>query len=345
HASTDVSLKGRVLLYDGGVQKLAIGQTDSHLDIAELRLDSTIHQVMLDAIVAYHEVIKAQGFLNLAQNSLAVIEEEMEAARNRFRLGAIARTDISFVESRLAAARGDVQLREGELEIAREQFSFIVGEAPGRLATETRFPDLPASLEDALAIANQNSPALAIARKQVEIAEDDHERAERGLRFPRITFGGQTGLVNEFGSGGNTTRSAVFDITGSFTLSNGGAGQALLRQAAEQINSSRMNLRYQTNIVRQRVTNAWVRIEIARSNVTTAREQVEHTQLAFNGTRAEAALGARSTLDVLDAEQDYLQALTNQISAENDAVIAIYRLFGETGTLTPELLNLSVNPQ
>jgi len=338
-----VYLTGRILLYDGGVQRLAIGQSGLRLGIAESQLESTIHQVLLDAIVAYHEVIKAEGFLSLARNSLAVLEEEMEAARNRFRLGAIARTDISFVESRLATARGDVQLREGELEIAREQFNFVVGSDPGRLATESSFPTLPKSLDAAIEMAGGSSPAIAIARTEVEIAEADHERAERGLKTPRITLGGRTGAESQFKSRGNTTRTGTIDITGNFTLSNGGAGQATVRQAAAAINRTRMILRHQSNIVRQRVTNAWVRIDIARSDVATAREQVKHTELAFNGTRAEAVLGARSTLDVLDAEQDYLQALTNQITAENNQAIAIYRLFGEIGILTPDFLGLDVD--
>ncbi len=343
-ASGHVNLTGRILLYDGGVQRLAVDQAGLRLTLAELQLASTIRQVLLDAIVAYHEVIKAEGLLNLARNSLGVLEEEMEAARNRFRLGAIARTDITFVESRLAAARGDVQLREGELEIAREQFNFVVGAYPRTLTTQSRFPELPASLDAAIEMASRFSPVIASARQQVEIARMTHESAERRLRIPQITLGGRTGGASEFKVDGNTNRTTAIDITSNFILSNGGAGKAVLRQAAGEINRAQLNLRQQANIIRQRVTNAWIRIEIARSDVTTAREQVKHTELAFNGTRAEAALGARSTLDVLDAEQDYLQALTNRITAENNQVIAIYRLFGEIGTLTPDRLGLAVEP-
>ena len=337
-----VFLTARIPLYDGGVRKLAVGAAGLGKDIAELNLQATVHQVLLDAVVAFHEVIKAQSFLNLARSSLDVHEKELEAANNRFRLGAISRTELSFVESRLAAARGDLGQREGDLAIAREQFKLAVGEYPESLAQSSATPVLPPNLEEAQILANANSPAIALSRKRVDIADSMLKQAERGLKSPQFFLDGRTGVQHRLGSGGSTTRNFSIGITGQFTLSKGGAGNSLKREAAEAVNASRMNLRQNVRIVMQRVSNAWVQLDIARSTVRAASEQVEHTELAFRGTQVEASLGARSSLDVLDAEQDNLRARTSLVNARNNLSIAIYVLLGEIGILSPEVLGLDI---
>lgn len=71
-------------------------------------------------------------------------------------------------------------------------------------------------------------------------------------------------------------------------------------------------------------------------------EQVRAAQVAFDGIREEATLGARTTLDVLTAEQDLLDAQTAQISARAEESIAAYELVASQGLLTAERLGLAV---
>ena len=83
-------------------------------------------------------------------------------------------------------------------------------------------------------------------------------------------------------------------------------------------------------------------MEMARAGRKASEEQIRAARVAFEGVREEATLGSRTTLDVLNAEQELLDAKAGLISAVTDEYLAAYRVLAEMGKLTVDSLNLPV---
>ena len=332
-----------LLLSDGGSQRLAIKAAEEGVLAARQTLVETEQNVILGAVRAYYDVLRYDRLLTLERNNHRLISTELDAARNRFQLGAITRTDVSAVEAQLASARSTVALREGELSIARETYRLQVGEYPGALEFSPLIVELPPSLEEATEIARRNHPSIIRAQHTAAAADLNVKRSETVLN-PRISLGGSVALDRDLErwSGSGSTTSSI-SLTANMPLYRGGANMALLRQGLAVSQQARFDLLQAVRSAEQRVASAWARFEIAAASITARREQVESAQIAYNGMREEAALGLRSTLDVLDTEQRLLGARTDLITAETNRDVAAYSLIASMGRLTAAELGLEVN--
>ena len=332
-----------LLLSDGGSQKLAIKAAEEGVLAARQTLVETEQNVLLGAVRAYYDVLRYSRLLTLERNNLRLISTELDAARNRFRLGAITRTDVSAVEARLAAARSAVALRDGELSIARETYRLEVGEYPGSLEFSPLIVELPSSLEEATETARRNHPSIIRAQHTAAAADFNVQRSETVLN-PRVSLGGSVALDRDLErwSGSGSTTSTI-SLTANMPLYSGGANMALLRQGFAVSQQARFDLLQAVRSAEQGVASAWARFEIASASITARREQVESAQIAYNGMREEAALGLRSTLDVLDTEQRLLSARTDLITAETDRDVSVYALVASMGRLTAAGLGLEVD--
>ena len=332
-----------LLLSDGGSQRLAIKAAEEGVLAARQTLVETEQNVILGAVRAYYDVLRYDRLLTLERNNHRLISTELDAARNRFQLGAITRTDVSAVEAQLASARSTVALREGELSIARETYRLQVGEYPGTLEFSPLIVELPPSLEEATEIARRNHPSIIRAQHTAAAADLNVKRSETVLN-PRISLGGSVALDRnlERWSGSGSTTSSI-SLTANMPLYRGGTNMALLRQGLAVSQQARFDLLQAVRSAEQRVASAWARFEIAAASITARREQVESAQIAYNGMREEAALGLRSTLDVLDTEQRLLGARTDLITAETNRDVAAYSLIASMGRLTAAELGLEVN--
>ena len=332
-----------LLLSDGGSQRLAVKAAEEGVLAARQTLVETEQNVILGAVRAYYDVLRYNRLLTLERNNLRLISTELDAARNRFQLGAITRTDVSAVEARLASARSAVALREGELSIARETYKLQVGEYPGTLEFSPLIVELPSSLEEAIEIARRNHPSIIRAQHTAAAADFNVQRSETVLN-PRISLGGSVALDRDLErwSGSGSTTSTI-SLTANMPLYRGGANMALLRHGLAVSQQARFDLLQSVRTAEQRVASAWANFEIASASITARREQVEAAQIAYNGMREEASLGLRSTLDVLNTEQTLLSARTDLITAETSRDTAAYSLVASMGKLTAAELGLDVN--
>ncbi len=342
-----LQLSGELLLYDGGDSKLVISAEEEGIKALRQSLIETEQNVLLNAAQAFHNVLRQDELLVLEENGRRLIETELEAARHRFELGEITRTDVSLVEASLAASKSRVFLRQGELEISRQQYQLATGAMPGALEPTPPLPELPTTLQAALNIAAQNHPSILRAQHTVAAARLNLKRAET-LDSPRVYLEGSIRTNRNLSDFNNATDSATVSLTTTVPLSTGGRLSALFRQAVAQAEKASLDLQHQARVVSQRVSIAWARLEIAQSSITARQQQVVSAELAHQGMKQEAALGARTTLDRLDTEQKLLEAQTNLVTGINDRDMAVYSLLETMGLMTVKHLGLGIpvyNPE
>lgn len=332
--SASISVSMSLLLADGGASRLATEAQKELVLQTRQGLVQVEQQVLFRAVDAYMNVRRSAEFLALRQSNLRVIQQELRAARDRFEVGEVTRTDVSLAQARLAQAQADIAAAQGTLAQAVEEFRAAVGRDPGQLAVVSP-ATLQHDLEAARTYAVRRHPDILAAQFAVSAAELNIARAEAALN-PSLRLNGSLGLNDT----GDETRQ--LSLTYGGTLYQGGQLQSVIRAAQANRDAARANLLVSTRGVSQNVGNAYALVRVARSVREASALQIRAAQTAFNGIREEATLGARTTLDVLNAEQDLLDARVNSISAQADEVVASYRVLFAMGLLTAEHLNLGV---
>ncbi|MEM9231092.1 MAG: TolC family outer membrane protein [Pseudomonadota bacterium] len=343
--SFSASLNASLLIYDHGETAAAVESARAIVSAQRWFLISDEQAVLLDAVTAFMDVRRDIESVNVARNNVSVLAEQVRATQDRFDLGEVTRTDVSLSEARLAAARANEALVLGSLAISRENFLAAVGRPAGTPQPPPVLPELPATLAQAEAIAMREQPELNAARFNQIAAEFDLTRA-RAARGPTVSLGADVTYSdtpgNAFTSGRSRDTSAGLSVTGNLPIYQGGQLSALVRQAEANLAQSQFDVQNTARAVRQNLGSAWSNLAVARATITANQQEVRAATVAFEGGREEASLGARTTLDVLDLEQDLRDAEFALASSLRDEYVAAYQLLSAMGLLTVKHLNLGI---
>ena len=328
-------------LVDFGANEISVGIEEIIRQSAEINHTQTEQLVLMDAVEGYQEVLRAKNLLDLEKNNLKGLESQLEAANNRFELGNISRTELSLVRARVASAKGNVRTREGQVEIANERFYLAVGKYPENLSGSHFNYEIPKDIESAMELANQHNPALLMAKLEVIIAQQQRELVKVQATKPPINLRGSASSdlnLRQFNE--TPLNNLTISVQTSIPLYSGGRLSSALRQAEQNLQGVRINLKQEAKLQENEIINSWHRYEIAESLIDVYLQQQDHSQLALQGTKVEESLGTKSTLDVLEAEQDLLSAQTQLVEAVIERDLAKFTLLSKIGVLTMNYLGL-----
>ena len=340
-STTTFRLLGEMAIYQGGSRINARRGAVEAVSAARQQLVNLEQQVLLDAVTAYLEVWEATQIVEVRDRNVRVLTEQLRAANDRFEVGEDTRTDVAQAESQLATARSALAAAQGTLEISRELFNLAVGRYPAALASPGGLPRLPGSEEEAQRLARQVHPAVLARQHEVTAAEFAVEEA-RGAARPTVSLDLTLGETTQSPNRALEGESASIALTLRQPIYRGGQIGSLERQALAQVEAVRFGLNQQVRLNLQAVGNAYARLRIATSQIQASDQRIRAAQLAFEGVREEASLGARTTLDVLDAEQDLLEARISRIEAQGDVYAASYGILAAAGLMTVQHLQLPV---
>ena len=333
--SGTLTLTADLTVFDFGRNKLAVDVAKESVLATREALIGVEQGVLLAAVQAYVDVRLSQEIVALRESNFRLITQELRASQDRFEVGEITRTDVSIAEARLAASRASLAAAQGDLMVARESFKAATGAYPGRLAGLPAAPKTARSLEDAQTVAQNSHPAIHEAQHQVTIAELNVARSKAGMK-PNVTA---RASLSVDGDGLDTE---VLGLVLNQTLYAGGKLSALYRKSLAGRDASRSGL-HQTSVqVAQNVGNAWSNLVVSAASIEASSRQITASQTAVDGVREEAALGARTTLDVLDAEQELLDARAARLQAEAGRYVGVYVLLSAMGLLTVDHLQLGI---
>ncbi len=333
--TASIGVSADLLLYDGGQTRLAIDVARETVLATRHALVQVEQQVLFDAVVAYLAVREAEAFVDLGRSSVELLEAELQASRDRFEVGEVTRTDVALSELQLAATRSQLSSALGDLEIARAQYVRAVGQEPGDLAPVGGQPETASSLDAAQAVARQIHPTIRQDMRGITIAELNVLRAEAARR-PSVSAGVSARVEEDF------TESLTLGLEMTGPIYQGGGLSSAIRQAIARRDESRGNLHVTVDDVLEAVAQAWTQRDVAVARIDAGQLEVRAARIAFQGLQEEVALGARTTLDVLDAEQDLQDAQANLISAQIAEIRSGYQILFTMGLLTVDHLGLGL---
>jgi TolC family type I secretion outer membrane protein len=304
------------------------------------RLADFEQQVLLAAVQAYMQVVRDRSVVDLTTNNEKVIAEQLDAVRKRFEVGEVTKTDVAQAEARLQGATADRVTAEGVLVASNATYRQIVGDSPGSLAMPTADIALPSSLEETIAL-SQNAPIVLAA-------EFDERAAELGIdvafaeMLPDLSVEGSWEYDDESFSESDHSDTGLLMLRLTVPLYQAGAPDSRVREAKQVHQQSRALIDEALRSAEQAAEDSWQAHETAQARIDSFTEQVRATEIALNGVQQESLVGARTVLDVLDAEIEALQAKVDLVAARTDLVVAKYRIVSAIGQLTASALQLDV---
>jgi outer membrane protein len=331
-------------LFNGFQTSNRTRQAEAQVLAARETLRAAEQTVLLSAATAYMNLLRDTAIVELQQSNVTVLELTLRQTRDRFASGEVTRTDVAQAEARLSLGRSQLLSAKSNYTTSKAQYRQVIGGDAGRLAPGTsvdRF--FPRTLASAIARGLAENPLTTTAAFNVDVALLQVKIAE-GALYPVVTLQGS--VTEQYGSTQvvNSLRSFSAIIGGQLTvpLYQGGSEYANIRQAKETLGQQRLNLDTARDQVRANVVQAWGQLDAAKAQIEATQAQVAAAEIALNGVREEAQVGLRTTLDVLNAQQDLVSARVALVTAQHDRVVASFTVLSAVGGLSPQVLALPI---
>ena len=336
-----------VPVYSGGAIRNGVQAAKNRVDAGAADLRNTESTVFSQVVAAYMDVLRTEALAALASNNVAVLRTNLEATSDRFQIGDLTITDVAQSRSRLAVAEGDLRQAEANLIAAREAYIRLVGRAPGELEAPPPLPGLPDTVGEAIVSALENNPNLVAAKERAEAAGYDTKVAGAG-RLPTVGlfvngqysdfFGTLGGPVSAQFVQRETTANAGVRVT--VPLFQGGLPAARQRQAGARESAALEDVIAAERSVIAETRSTWSNWQAANAVIKSSQAAVEAAELSLEGVRAENSIGNRTILDVLNAEQELVNARAQLVTARRNAYVAGFNLLALMGRAEARDLNL-----
>jgi outer membrane protein len=332
--STTLGLTASQSIWSGG--RIATSVDAAEADILQGRetLRSVESQILGLVVQTYVDVRRDVEALKINEQNVSILQKQLEQSKAQFEVGEITRTDVAQAEARLAAAQSQLEAARAQLSISRAAYASVVGQVPGDLDPEPVLAGVPANFEDALDIANIDNPTLRAAQ-YAQMGSKARVAGARALYRPSVSVSAQYGSTVT-PSGGLTfaNRDALSaTATLSVPLFTGGLNGSRVRQALERDNAAIIGVDGARRQVLQSTSQAWARVLSTAAALKSNEEQVRADTIAAEGVRQEYQVGLRTTIDVLNAEQELRDAQLALINSRHDNYVATSQLLAAMGRL------------
>ncbi len=334
-----VSVNGQlsVPIYQGGAVRNAVKAAKFRVEAGQADLRATEASVFAQTVGAYMDVIRDQAIVQLNQKNVSVLRTNLQASSDRFEIGDLTRTDVAQSQARLALAEGNLRTAEANLIASRESYVRLVGSAPVDLEQPPQLPNLPASPDDAVAVALTSNPDIEAANQRISASRADIGSA-RATRMPKLSASTGVGYNNSLKSipsanttAENATTSAQAGLSLSIPIFQGGRPSAQVRQAQSRSSQAIENYVEVERSVIAQTRGAYAAWQANERIIAATQQAVSANGLSLEGVRAENSVGTRSILDILNAEQEYLNTQVQLVSAQRNSYVAAFSVLAAMG--------------
>ncbi len=334
--TTSYQVAGEQPIFTGFRNFNAIRAARARVKAGAAELALVEQDVLTRAAGAYFDVVRDTEVTSANTNNVEVLIRQKREADLRFEVGEVTRTDVAQADARLAQSRANLTTAQARLAVSRASFVEIIGAPPASLENDPVLPAVPSSLEESLSISREGAPSIVRAR-MAERAQKRNVQVAKGQFSPTVSLTASYQFADEPSISAIEDEQFAYGARASVPIFLGGLNISRVREAKALHDQSRRQVEAAERRADAAVTGAWEQLAAARANIQSATSQVEASELALNGVRREAQLGVRTTLDVLDAEQEFLNAKVSLANAARDARLATFQLLAAMGALGPDV--------
>lgn len=338
HRNATLSL--RQMVYDGFYTRSEVNRLGHARIVRYFELLDAAEGAALETVRAYADVLRYRELVQLAKENYVEHKRVQEQIAERTRAGVGRRVDLEQASGRLALAESNLLTEVSNLHDVSARYLRLVGVTPGEvlesLPERLSAQPLPGTVQDALRGAMEHSPMLAAALENVRVGQAEVD-ARRAANHPRVELRARQALDHNLDGATGNSRERVVEMVVSYNLYRGGADQARLRQAAESLNLGRDLREKACRDLRQTLTIAYNDSDRLEEQLRYLDQHQLSIEKAREAYRAQFDIGQRTLLDLLDTENEYLQARRAYVNASYDQRIAQARTLAAMGQLLAAL--------
>jgi outer membrane protein len=296
--------------------------------------------VLLEAVTAFGDVVRDTAIVRLRENNVTVLTRDLRATQDRFNVGEVTRTDVAQAQARRAAAVAALDLARANLKTSRATFERVIGHPPSFLAEPRMSNQVARTLGENVEISLRESPNVVGALYREQAARFNIELV-RGELLPTAQL--EANYSKRFDDNSGIDSSETSSVTGRLTVPfyTGGEVQARVRQAKQTHIQRLQEIEQARTETQAQVVTAWSQLQAALAAVESDQTAVNANRIALAGVREEERVGQRTLLDVLNAEQELLNAEVNLATDLRNVVVASYTVLATIGRLTAQDLGVS----
>jgi outer membrane protein len=327
-------------VFDGLKTLNATQRAETGVYAGRERLRLTEQRVLFSAASAYMNVLRDTAALRLQENNVAVLAEQLRQTRERYLAGQITLTDIAQSEARLAAGKSLVGQARSALEASIGAYRQTIGDEPKKLSPGAAVDSLiPKTREEVERIAQTEHPVILAALRDADAADLDIKVIEADF-MPKFSIVGSAFTQTDMSGIYNRNIGAYVGGRLNVPLYEGGLTSSQVREAKELAGQRRMDVDVARADVIALVRANWGALQAAKTQIAAAQSQIAAAERALYGVREEAKAGQRTTLDILNAQQELLNARIGLVYAQRERVVASFAVLAAMGRLSVELLRL-----
>ncbi len=330
---------------------IQIEQAATQVSQADKQLHLSQQTLILRTTQAYFDVLIAQDKIDLIDAQKTAISSQLEQAKANFQVGTVTITDVNEAQARYDLTVAQEIAAVNEYQIAKHLLQAITGQFPPKLASvkaDIKTNNLAQSMDSWLEVAAQNNLNIQIQQDIAKYSEQEIERSKAG-HLPTLdavasyTDSYANGSASAF-STGNELKTGAIGLQLQIPLYQGGATSSLVRQAALNKQKAQDDVeiaRRQTELDTQR---AYLNLSTTIAQVKALDQALISSQSQLDSTKLGYEVGVRTTVDVLNAQQQLFSAKRDLLQARYNYLVNIIRLKAASGVVAEADL-LDINQQ
>ena len=332
----DFSINLEQNLYTGGKLTAELNKAKSQLLIEKEILRLTRYETILEAALAYLDVLEKQKLIELNDLKKEKFKNDFKSIKLLVKVGEASQSDLVFTQSKLVQIVAEKIASVNDYNISKASYKKIVGELlpNGNLKEpEINKINFPENFDIALDIAFKNNPKIKIAELEENIARFD-VKSQFSEAMPNLSIDAEYKSTDDASSKGSYSNTAEITAEITVPLFKGGKNFSKIQQAKIIAKKVRYELENKKNEVTQEVTESWTNFQTSKTMLKSANINIEARKLMLEGIEQEAKLGIKSYIDLLQSKEDLIDAEFNKINARKSYIFSALQLKADIGELS-----------
>ena len=337
--------KGLVIsqsVFDGGSSLSEIQISKNEILAQRYYLRNIEQEVFLEAIELYANLATESSNLKLKKKNVEVLKRQLELTKEQFQIGEVTMTDVSLAEARLSLAESENLESTNNLNSLEANFFSVFGVSSKKPEVQIPLEKINKNQGDLKKIALKNNPKINEIKFKLKSFEKQIQSLKR-KQLPSVKLEAEA-KINQ----GYFRTDSKREVLSAFAkvdipLYQSGAASSKIREIRKQKFAEKELFKLESRNLEYNLVSTKSTYDYSLSRINAYKKQIESNKIYLEGLKQELQLGERTTLDVLNGEQELLESGLGLTNAYKDHFISYYKLLFHLGKLNARDLKLNVN--
>ena len=328
-------------IFEGGSSLSKIKVAKNEILSQRSNLKNVEQEVFLEAIKLYADLATEKSNLKVKEKNVEVLKRQLELTKEQFEIGEVTLTDVSISEARFTLAESELMESLNIINSIKAKYLSIFGVSPTNPEIIIPLEEKQFDEENLIAEGKNNNPKIRSVEFTLASLKNEISSLKR-KRLPSLKLEAEA-KINQ----GYFRTDSEREVLSAFAkvdipIYQSGMASSKIREAREKLFAQQELLKLETENLAASIVSSKSSYDYSFSRIIAYKKQIESNKIYLDGLKQEFQLGERTTLDVLDGEQELLESELDLIKAYKDYFISYYEVMFFIGKLNAKDLSLNV---